>query len=77
MEYCDIEEISFHYKLPVVAEEVLELVTVEYPEPNEECIDVDLDELHVDCKHSADDYCIDCAHIRDSKEDVTADKVKD
>jgi len=74
-EVCYIEEISFHYKLPVVAEEVLELITVEYPEPLEECIDVEIAEIDTKCDHDDDEYCVECAHIRDSKEDVTADKI--
>ena len=90
-EVCQIEYISVHYKLPVVAEEVksewqyysatdclcqvLELISVEYPEPEEECVEAELEELSTECDHDTDDFCVGCAHIRDSKQDVTADKV--
>ena len=74
-EICNIEYISIHYKLPVVAEEVLEFIDVKYPEPEEECIDVDFEEVHVDCDHDEDNYCVNCAHIRDSKVDLVADQV--
>ena len=74
-EVCDKEDISFHYKLPVVTEEVLELMTVEYPEPEEQCINVELDLVSVGCDHAEEEYCVGCAHIRDSGEPVTADKV--
>ena len=51
------------------------MITVEYPEPLEECIDVEIAEIDTKCDHDDDEYCVECAHIRDSKEDVTADKV--
>ena len=74
-EICNIEYISIHYKLPVVAEEVLEFIDVKYPEPEETCIDVDFEEVHVECDHDEDNYCVKCAHIRDSKVDLVADQV--
>ena len=91
-EVCEIEYISVHFKLPIVAEEVnlrdcpayhcyhftlkvLELISVEYPEPEEECIEVELEEVTTECDHDTEDYCVGCAHIRDSKQGVTADKV--
>ena len=54
---------------------MLELISVEYPEPEEECVEAELEELHTECDHDTDDFCVGCAHIRDSKQDVTADKV--
>ena len=55
--------------------QVLELISVEYPEPEEECLEAELEELSTECDHDTDDFCVGCAHIRDSKQDVTADKV--
>ena len=54
---------------------MLELISVEYPEPEEECLEAELEELSTECDHDTDDFCVGCAHIRDSKQDVTADKV--
>ena len=48
---------------------------MEYPEPEEECLEAELEELSTECDHDTEDYCVGCAHIRDSKQDVTADKV--
>ena len=48
---------------------------MEYPEPEEECLEAELEELSTECDHDTEEYCVDCAHIRDSKQDVTADKV--
>ena len=48
---------------------------MEYPEPEEECLETELEELSTECDHDTEDFCVGCAHIRDSKQDVTADKV--
>ena len=90
-EVCVIEDISYHYKLPVLTKEieftnlcfvinsilfqVLELIAVEYPEPEEECIEVEFDDVAVSCVHNDDEYCVGCAHIRDSDQSLTADKI--
>merc|ERR1711874_616309 len=58
-EICEMQYVSQHYKLPIVAEEVLELVSVNYPEP----------------KEKQDDYCVMCAHIKDTSVQVEADQV--
>ena len=55
--------------------QVLELIPVQYPEPEEECLEVELAELGVECSHHEEEYCVQCAHIRDSGEVLTADKV--
>ena len=49
---------------------------MEYPEPEEECLEAELEELSTGCDHDTEEYCVDCAHIRDSREEVTADKVR-
>ena len=47
-EVCTLELSSFHYKLPVVEEQVLELVPVLYPEPEEECLEVETaEDIHL------------------------------
>ena len=55
--------------------QVLELIPVQYPEPEEECLEGELAELGVECSHHEEEYCVQCAHIRDSGEVLTADKV--
>ena len=43
--------------------QVLELIPVQYPEPEEECREVDLAELGVECRHQEEEYCVQCASI--------------
>ena len=74
-ELCELEYVSFHYKLPVVAEEVLELVPVQYPEPEEECLEVETAEIETECRHKEDNHCVSCAHIRSSNQESSADQV--
>jgi len=74
-EICEIQYVSQHYRLPIVEEEVLELVPVTYPEPDEKCENFSFKIPTVECKEEQDDYCVMCAHIRDKKVEVTADQV--
>jgi hypothetical protein len=74
-EICEIQYVSQHYKLPIVAEEVLELVPVKYPEPEEACQEFNFAIPDVECKEKQDDYCVMCAHIKDTKVEVVADQV--
>ena len=74
-ELCELEYVSFHYKLPVVAEEVLELVPVQYPEPEEECLEVETAKIETECRDKEDNHCVSCAHIRSSHQESSADQV--
>jgi len=74
-EICEIQYVSQHYKLPVVEEEVLELVSVNYPEPKEACTGFNFAIPETECKEKQDDYCVMCAHIKDTKVQVEADQV--
>lgn len=74
-EICEIQYVSQHYKLPIVAEEVLELVPVNYPEPAEACQEFNFAIPDVECKEKQDDYCVMCAHIKDTSVEVVADQV--
>jgi len=74
-EVCEIQYVSQHYKLPIVEEEVLELVPVTYPEPEEACTSFDFGIPATECNEKQDDYCVMCAHIRDTKVEVQADQV--
>ena len=55
---CKVELSSFHYKLPLVWEEVLELVPVNYPEPEEDCLQVETEEIETECGHQEEKYCM-------------------
>ena len=74
-ELCELEYVSFHYKLPVLTEEVLELVAVQYPEPEEECLEVDTAEIETECEHHEDDHCVSCAHLRGSRQENETDQI--
>jgi len=74
-EICEIQYVSQHYKLPIVEEEVLELVTVNYPEPEEKCEDFNFGIPETECQEKQDDYCVMCAHIKDKTVQVEADQV--
>merc|ERR1712055_1224769 len=74
-EVCEIQYVSQHYKLPIVEEEVLELVPVKYPEPEEACQEFNFEVPDVECKDKEDDFCVMCAHIKDTSVEVQADQV--
>merc|ERR1712002_42633 len=74
-EICEIQYVSQHYKLPIVEEEVLELVNVSYPEPEEKCRDFNFGIPETKCQEKQDDYCVMCAHIKDKTVQVEADQV--
>lgn len=74
-EICEIQYVSQHYKLPIVSEEVLELVSVNYPEPKEACTEFNFAVPGTECKEKQDDYCVMCAHIKDTSVQVEADQV--
>ena len=74
-EICEIQYVSQHYKLPIVEEEVLELVSVNYPEPKEACTEFNFAVPETECKEKQDDYCVMCAHIKDTSVQVEADQV--
>ena len=72
---CEIQYVSQHYKLPIVEEEVLELVSVNYPEPKEACTEFNFGIPETKCVEKQDDYCVMCAHIKDKTVQVEADQV--
>jgi len=74
-EICEIQYVSQHYKLPIVEEEVLELVNVSYPEPKEDCEEFNFGIPETECQEKQDDYCVMCAHIKDKTVQVEADQV--
>merc|ERR1712055_1230802 len=74
-EVCEIQYVSQHFKLPIVEEEVLELVPVKYPEPEEACQEFNFEVPDVECKDKEDDFCVMCAHIKDTSVEVQADQV--
>merc|ERR1719431_1416432 len=74
-EVCEIQYVSQHYKLPIVEEEVLELVSVNYPEPKEACTEFNFGIPETKCQEKQDDYCVMCAHIKDKTVQVEADQV--
>jgi len=74
-EVCEIQYVSQHYKLPIVEEEVLELVSVNYPEPKEACTEFNFGIPETKCVEKQDDYCVMCAHIKDKTVQVEADQV--
>merc|ERR1719309_1685156 len=74
-EVCEIQYVSQHYKLPIVEEEVLELVSVNYPEPKEACTEFNFGIPETKCSEKQDDYCVMCAHIKDKTVQVEADQV--
>jgi len=74
-EVCEIQYVSQHFKLPIVEEEVLELVPVKYPEPEEACQEFNFQIPEVTCKEQQDHFCVMCAHIKDTSVEVQADQV--
>jgi len=74
-EVCEIQYVSQHFKLPIVEEEVLELVPVKYPEPEEACQEFNFQIPEVTCKETQDNFCVMCAHIKDTSVEVEADQV--
>ena len=77
MEVCNLELVSFHYQLPSVSEEVLELVPVVYPEPQEVCLQVETAELETECQEKEEEeICVSSAHLRSSRNGVEAEQVR-
>ena len=77
MEVCHLELVSFHYQLPTVSEEVLELIPVVSPEPQEVCLQVETAELETECQEEEEeDICVSSAHLRSSRTGLAAEEVQ-
>ena len=77
MEECHLELVSFHYQLPRVSEEVLELIPMVYPEPHQVCLQVETAEVETECQQQEEEeICLASAHLRSSMTGLEADKVQ-
>ena len=76
MEECHLELVSFHYRLPRVYEEVLELIPVVYPEPHQVCLQVETAEVETECQQEEEEICLTSAHLRSSRTGVEAEQVR-
>ena len=77
VEDCQLELLSFHYQLPRLGEEVLQLISLDYPEPQEVCVQVETAQLETECQQQEEEeICLTSAHLRSSRTGLEAEQVE-